>query len=232
MKTRKMIALQTPMLAAVMTFGLQSAFAAENVSTSSGTEEKKTKESNLSQFWQDDGKSYNLAVEIGASYKKQKEDELELSSGSFLVESKDALLLHLPMSTWKLKPKSMILVRVSPEAERLYCLLDSASANCEGKSITLHLGEEILIVNHMPKPEEISGEFDIGVRQLRAFDLTETRKVASMEFSIVQAMEREPLLSQISHSKHAHDRALKSRLLKAAAVLNYVTSRHGPYTGY
>jgi hypothetical protein len=186
----------------------------------------------LSQFWQDNSKGYNLAVEIGAKYKKEGESELELHSGSFLVESKDTVILRLPMSTWKLKPKSMLLVRVAPEAERLYCLLDQASATCEGKNIPLRLGEEVLISTHIPKPEEVAGEFDVGVRLPRAFDLSENRKVSSMEFSIVQAMEREPLLSQISHSKHAHDKALKLRLLKAAAVLNYVTSRHGPYVGY
>lgn len=199
-------------------------------------EEEKKKasaaEKNLSQFWQDNAQGYNLAVEIGANFKKQTESELELNSGSFLVESKNTVTLHLPMSTWKLKPKSMLLVRVSPDSERLYCLLDAASATCEGKAISLGLGEEVLISTRIPKPEELAGEFDVGVRLPRAFDISDNRKVASMEFSIVQAMEREPLLSQISHSKHAHDKALKARLLKAAAVLNFVTSRHGAYMGY
>lgn len=194
--------------------------------------EKHKEEGELSKFWQDNGKRFNLAVEVSAKYKKQSETELVLHSGSFLVESKDTLTLHLPMSSWKLKPKSMLLVRVSPDSERLFCLLNSANASCEGKDIPLRLGEEVLISTRIPKPEEMAGEFDVGVRLPRAFDLTENRKVSSMEFSIVQAMEREPLLSQISHSKHSHDRALKTRLLKAAAVLNMVTSRHGPYMGY
>lgn len=216
----------------LLSFILMAQLAAPVSSQSAEERPKVDKQEKLSQFWQEHGSHFNLAIELGAGFKKVSDHSLELNSGTFLVESKGHLSVQLPLSSWELPSKTMVLIRVSPGSERLYCLLESATAVSHKHNIAIRCGEEVLITKHMPAPHELTGEFDVGVRQLRATDLAEDRKVATMEFSIVQAMEREPLLSQISHSKHSHDKALRERLLKAAAVLNYVTSRHGPYTGY
>lgn len=197
---------------------------------SSSEEPKKSKsKSKLSEFWSEDEKNFNLAVENGSEFTKISEEMLILKSGTFLVESEGAMTLALPMSKIQLRPKTILLVRVTPGSERLYCLLDAAVLTTETKSFNLQCGEEVLLTNHRPTPAEITGEFDVWVRQGRGEDISDDRKLAVMEFSIIQAMEREPLLSQVSHSRHGHDRSLREKLLKAVAVLNFVTTRHGQY---
>lgn len=191
--------------------------------------EKPKNKSKLSEYWTDDEKNFNLAVENGSEFTKVSDDVLQLKSGTFLVESEGAVTLRLPMSELQLKPKTIILARVSKNSERFYCLLDEGVLTISGKAFLIHCGEECLLSDHNPRPNEITGEYDVWVRQGIGSDISDDRKLAMMEFSIIQAMEREPLLRQVSHSKHGHDRALRDRLLKAVAVLNFVTNRHGQY---
>lgn len=189
------------------------------------------KKSSLSEYWQEDGKKYNLACENGSSFKKVEEDTLELNSGTFLVEAEGALKLKLPLLTLDMRPRSMVLIRNTPGRNRIYGLLETASAVCDKHEVPLHCGEELLFSDHMPTPNELTGEFDVGVRKLVAVEISEFRKVATMEYSMLQAMTREPLLMQISHSRHSHDKFLKDKVLKSAASIEFATSRHGPYQG-
>ncbi len=186
----------------------------------------------LSKYWEEDGKNYNLACEIGSRFNKISETELELLQGVFLIESESDCKIRLRMSEVELPEKSMILVRQAPGEERVYCLLENATVRCLDRQISLRYGEEYLLVDHKPRADELAGDYEVGIRQLRAFDLSDMRKLMVMEFSLIQAMEREPLLTQIVHSKHRHDCALRNRLLKLAAILNQVTNQHGPYLGY
>ena len=195
-------------------------------------EEEKEKKSSLSQYWTEDSEHFNLACENGSVFEKSGKDTLLLKSGTFLIESEKEMNLQMAKSTVQLKPKSILLVRVSPDTERFYCLLQSAALQVGTHALTIQVGEEVFLADHNPKPAELTGEFDVGVRQLKGFDLAADRKLATMEFSILQAMEREPLLVQISHSRHSHDSSLRAKLMKAAAVLNVVTNRHGPYAGF
>lgn len=187
--------------------------------------------SNLSQHWQEDDKHYNLACEIDSKFTKTGERILTLESGTFLIEGEAALSLKTPMSTIHLRPGSMVLVRVQQGRERIYVLLETAHVNCQHRTIPLRYGEECLLTDHAPFRGELAGESDVGLRQLRVHDLKDNYKFITMEYSLVQAMEREPLLAQIVHSDHNHDKFLRTKLLKAAAVLNMVTSRHGQYAG-
>ncbi len=193
---------------------------------SSDVEKSKSK---LSEFWTDDEKDFNLAIENGSEFSKVSDDVLQLKKGSFLVESEGAVSLRLPMSELQLKPKTIILVRITNNSERFFCLLDEAVLTVSGKSFIIHCGEESLLSDHNPRPSELTGENEVWVRQGIGTDIADDRKLAMMEFSIIQAMEREPLLYQVSHSKHGHDRALRDKLLKAVAVLNFVTNKHGQY---
>jgi len=197
----------------------------------SGNSEKKPV-SRLSQYWQENGKTYNLALEQGSAFEKITESELKFKIGTFLIESQGEIYLQLPSAVLHMRPRSMALVRVKPGIERVFCLLASATVKSQQRSIPVACGEEVLISDHMFKPLDITGEYHVGVRGLRVYDLDDNCRIASMEFSILQAMENEPLLNQITHSKHSHDRILKDKLLKSVAVLKYVTNRHGPYIPY
>lgn len=200
--------------------------------TAACKEEAEKSKQQLSQFWKEDGKRYNLATSIDATFNKVSDEKLVFGVGTFLVESEHDLTIQLPMAKLQLVPKSMALIRIQPGSERIFCLLETLTVECEKRSAALRCGEEALLTDHPPDAGDLSGEFEVGVRQLRAYELSQTRKLSTMEFSLIQTMEREPLLSQITHSKHKHDRFLRDKLIKAAAVLNYVTNRHGPYQDY
>lgn len=186
---------------------------------------------NLSQHWQEDDKDYNLACDTSAKFVKTGDRIITLESGTFLIECEAAITLKTPMSTIHLKPDAMVLLRVQEGRERTYVLLESAHINSQHHSMALRCGEECLLTDHPPYRGELAGESDVGLRQLRVHDLKENHKLITMEYSLVQAMEREPLLNQIIHSEHNHDKTLRDKLLKAAAVINMVTGRHGQYAG-
>ncbi len=186
---------------------------------------------NLSQHWQEDDKDYNLASEIGSKFTKTGDRIITLESGTFLIECESAITLKTPMSTIHLKPDAIILVRVQEGRERTYVLLETAHINSQHHTMALRCGEECVLTDHPPFRGELAGESDVGLRQLRVHDLKENHKLITMEYSLVQAMEREPLLNQIIHSEHSHDKTLRDKLLKAAAVINMVTGRHGQYAG-
>ncbi|MBX9687451.1 MAG: hypothetical protein K2X27_12160 [Candidatus Obscuribacterales bacterium] len=197
----------------------------------SAEKEEKKNSKNLSDYWQETGKDFNLARESDSVMQKISENELELMHGTFLIESQGDLTLKLPMAQVQMPGQAMLLLRVNPGNERFYCLLENANVISEKSNLPLRCGEEFVLLDRYPRPNDLTGEFNVGIRQLKPHDLGENRKGASMEFSIVQAMDREPLLHHVAHSKHSHDKFLRSKLLKAAAVLNIVTSKHGPYSG-
>lgn len=204
----------------------------DSLSIAPGAEPRASlKDFNLSQHWLEDDKYYNLASDIGAKFTKTGERILTLESGTFLIECEAPLSLKTPMSTLHLRSGSMVLVRVQEGKERVYVLLETAHISCQHRTLSLRCGEECLATDHAPFRGELSGESDVGLRQLRVHDLKDTHKLITMEYSLVQAMEREALLNQIVHSEHNHDKFLREKLLKAAAVLNMVTSRHGQYAG-
>jgi hypothetical protein len=198
-----------------------------HASSSEGSKE----ESGLSEYWQEDGKKYNLACENGSKLEKISESELSLKNGSFLIESEGNITLTTPEATLHLKPRAMVLVRIQAGSERFCCMLENVTVDCRKRSMSLLYGEEVLLADHKVNGEELRGDYSVGVRRPTIIDLSDQWRLARMEFSLLQAVEREPLLVQISHSKHSHDKFLRDKLLKSAAILNMFTTGHGQYIG-
>ncbi len=198
-------------------------FSSAALSASSEAEKERGK---LSDYWQEAGKHFNLACENGSDFKALSDKILDLKIGTFLIESQGGLELKLPQSVIDMPGKAMILVRIERDgSERVYCLFESVAVSSAKREIQLRCGDEVLLSDHVPKGHELVGEYEVMVRQLRSTALTEKLQVTTMEFSIVQAMLREPLLNHVSHSDHPHDRVLKSRLLKSAAIFQMFPSR-------
>ncbi len=194
-------------------------------SAASASSEPDNDKQRLSDYWQEAGKHFNLACEKGSEFKQINQKTLDLKTGTFLIESQGGLELQLPWSVMSMPGKSMVLIRISKDgSERIYCLVDSVNVACEKRSISMRCGDELLLTDHNPQ-RELGGEYAVMVRQLRISSLADKIQAATMEFSIVQAMMREPLLNQISHSTHPHDRVLRTRLLKAAAIFQMFPSR-------
>lgn len=187
-------------------------------------------ERDLSSGWVSSTKAYNLAAPPDAKFKELESTRLELESGTILIEALKPTTVVTPMSEFQLKPKSLVLIRVCNGTDRALALLENAAVTTNKRSTEVRFGEQVLVTERAPGPAEMVGEERIGIRQIRQHPLGHDRYISIMEFSLVQATERIPIVSQVIHSGHAHDKALKQRLLKAAAVLNMVTSRHGGYS--
>lgn len=187
-------------------------------------------ERELSAGWTSSTKSYNLAAPADAKFKEVSPARLELESGTVLIEALKPTTVVTPLSELELKPKSLVLVRASHGADRALALLENAEVTASKRSTEVRFGEQVLVTERAPSHAELVGEEQIGIRQIRQHPIGNDRYISIMEFSLVQATERIPIVSKVIHSGHAHDKALKQRLLKAAAVLNMVTSRHGGYS--
>lgn len=154
----------------------------------------------------------------------------EITSGNALVEPKDTTVVKTPNAIAHLKKKSLLFVRVDKFGDHLFCLLEPVTVLVGKHSTTLQSGEEIIITDQDAKMRGAVSEDDIGRRRMRITQLPEGKTLALTEFSLVHVMEREPVIYKFVHSDDRQSKPLRERLIKMAAVLNVVTSRHGPYT--
>jgi len=129
-----------------------------------------------------------------------------------------------------MKKRALAFFRVKPDMERCFDFLENVTVHYDKHTFALRPGEEAILAKKEPSYADILVDDDIGRRRVRLHKLSHDKGIALTEFSLVQAIEREPLIFPLVHSKDTKDKALKNRLLKMAAVLNMVTSRHGHYS--
>ncbi len=180
--------------------------------------------------WKERSSELKIAVCQGAQYKRAG-TVVELSEGSMLLEAVKPAVIKTPLSLLEVRCRGLVFVRVSTGAERIFVFLESARLICGKHFVGLGSGEEAYVADHEPQVREILVDDAIGRRRARVVKLGEGKGLAMSEFSMVQAMEREPVIYQVIHSGDPQDLALRDKLVKTAAVLNYVTSRHGQYSG-
>jgi hypothetical protein len=185
----------------------------------------------LSPGWTASTKNYNLAQAEGTHFKEHSESKLELAEGELFLEALKPVVIVTPLAEYHLKAKSLCYLHVKKGNERILALLEGATVVSHKRSTEVRFGEEAVLTEHSPSHNDVVGEHGIGIRQLRTHPISSNRHLSIAEFSLIQATERVPLMSKIIHSGHAHDKAIKTKLIKCAAVLNMVTSRHGGYAG-
>lgn len=185
----------------------------------------------LSKGWLTGTKAYNLAGTSDARFTEPSEGRIELESGSVFIEGLKTTTVVTPLAEYTIKPRSLVYLHVTKGAERALAMLENLSITTAKRSTELRFGEAALVTEHQPSHSELMGEEQLGIRQLRAHQISPDRHIAIAEYSLIQATERIPIVSEVIHSGHPHDKTLKAKILKAAAVLNMVTARHGYYSG-
>lgn len=101
--------------------------------------------------------------------------------------------------------------------------------HAEGRRIPLAPGQEVLITDHRPKEEETSPDDSIGRRQIETVRM-DRLSVTLSEFSIVSMMRSCPSLAALRRSDcSAEHRRLRDAMLRTAAAVHIVTSKHGRY---
>lgn len=180
------------------------------------------------QGWTFSNEYFRAAVSERTKYKPEG-SHLTVSAGEVLVEPTETMAIHSPHAETHASKKSLVYERLDKNADHVFVLLGRANVHVGRHSTSLKSGDEVVVSPQEPTTNDIVGD-EIGRRRLRLVKASNGFTVASTEFSLVHAIEREPLLYSLVHSNSAASKAIKMRLIKMAAVLNFVTSRHGPYT--
>lgn len=184
-------------------------------------------------FWTEGGHEFRYRAAAGADLKAAGKNRLEISSGKLLLESTGPCVVATPIADIFIKRKALVLIRASQNASRCLVLWDSdlgaVTVVCQKRHVRLGPGDEALVTDHEPKGSEVM-EDDIGRRRIKVHVLGSGKAFTTAEFSLLQALDRDPLLHEMFKSPDDRDRILKEKIIKIAAVLNMVTGRHGFYT--
>ncbi len=179
--------------------------------------------------WQNVNEYRRLSASDDARYEEKKGQE-ELQLGGLMIENLDDCTIKTGLSLVEPRRKSLVFVRRKPTCDHVFVLLGNTAVQVGAHVTQLNAGEELIVVGHDCKdPSEIFGDDSIGRRRLKMVTIPSGQTIGVAEFSLVQAMEREPVLYRLLHSTDNHDKALKERLLKTAAILHFVTGNHGQY---
>jgi hypothetical protein len=178
--------------------------------------------------WQSIDSHRKLTMSEGCQI-TQKPDECLVEDGDVMVDCKGgyAIKSHLAEVNGR---GALLFIRVTQSSQHVYVLYGDATVQVGRRNTRLHAGEEAVVADSAFDAGERMRQDLIGRRRLRMVQVDETKALSVSEFSIVQAVEKEPAISRLFHSTDPRDKAAKEQLLKTAAVLNFVTGTHGPYT--
>ncbi len=180
--------------------------------------------------WRDQVGAVRLAATPDCLYRKKGSGEIELLDGTLLIDAAEPVIISSPLSRIQFEKGTLAVLRVRNGAEHVMQLLQSSNVLYGRHAGKLSCGDEGFIADHAPEVREILFEDGIGRRRVRTDELSNGLHLTITEFSLVQAMEREPLLYSFLHSGDKRDKALKDKLIKMAAILGVATARHGQYS--
>lgn len=169
----------------------------------------------------------------GSEIKQLDQDTIEIERGEVVIEPNHTITVSTPLAKTQILHKSAVLFRVKRGSERCMVLWDngpdSVTVVCHQHKLKLGPGKEVLITDHDPNYREITESDDIGRRRIKMHQVGSHQHIVTAEFYLLHALQRDPLLYDVAHSKDRHDQALREHILKTAAVLNMVTHGHGFY---
>ena len=181
--------------------------------------------------WQHHRGDFHFRSTPGSQYSLSGKDAIRLAAGSLLIDSHRPITVSTPMATTIVRSGTLLLVRVQAGNDRILIVHDNnhgkAKLVCEKFFIRLAPGEDALVTDHEPAYREIVGHDEIGRRRVKVHNIHGDSHVTTSEYSILQALERDPLLYELCRSRHRRDRTLKGKIIKTAAILSQVTSDHG-----
>jgi len=101
-----------------------------------------------------------------------------------------------------------------------------------GERITLRMGEQVVITSSASDLVDINPTAGITVRNEKERKLADGVRAITCEFSLASAISNLHALRRLAHSPDRHDRAVFTKFLKNAAVLQTMTAGKGPYKAY
>lgn len=184
--------------------------------------------------WQYGKHSFRFRPTPGSEYRLKSHDVLEITAGEILVEPTRQAVIVTPHAETYVKRRAVMLFRVQAGSTRCMVLWDAGSGSVSVVRNRHHArlgpGDEALVCDHDPNPREIYEADEVGRRRIKVHEVGAGSAITTAEFSLLQALERIPLLYEVFRSPDAPDKAIKEKILKTAAVLNMVTYGHGTYS--
>jgi hypothetical protein len=178
--------------------------------------------------------SFVLRASEDAKFKLTNSTTLEFNYGEMVVEALRPCDVVTPMGHLHLKNHAVVLVQVVTGFNRFFSICDNGDSDTElyidHFRHNIAPGTAAFVSDHPPRYGEIVGRDDIARRRVRLHNLPGGIIVTTLEFSLLQAVQRNELLTHAINSPDTDMKDLKERVVKTCAVLNMVTSRHGTYS--
>ncbi|MBY0357277.1 MAG: hypothetical protein K2W82_04680 [Candidatus Obscuribacterales bacterium] len=171
---------------------------------------------------------------FGDSEADIKDSTIHLKSGEILIAAKGNTRLLYDKHLFALKPKSLTLAKVDAQGTvHLFQLSDAAAKSlsaCFGqRSINISCGQELCFDTNRDNIVSSMKVDRIPRRNISYHDIPDYGTVSNSEFSLVSLLQTNKLLADLLHSQQSEDKQVCNNLLKMAAALYMVTSKHGPF---
>lgn len=133
-----------------------------------------------------------------------------------------------------LKPISVTPVKVTPSGTvHIIQLADAAakslSAYLGNSSVAISCGQELCLdVAHENIAAAMKSD-NVARRSISHHDIPGVGAISHAEFSLVSLLQSNKLLSDLMASTLPEDKKIGNNLLKVAAALHMITSKHGPF---
>lgn len=98
-----------------------------------------------------------------------------------------------------------------------------------GKKVALAIGQEILVADHRPEKSDALPDDGVGRRNVVAHAIDEKFTAVLSDFSIPSMIVANPHLLALRMPVTSEEKKVSDQLIKMSAVLQQVTSKHGPY---
>jgi hypothetical protein len=187
----------------------------------------------LSSAWQGSG-NYKYKSGLQSNVQELSANTVKIVSGDVVLEVMKPTTVELPLSKAFIARKALVLFKLEDGVEKVMVIWDDGFKTVNlvfgNRKLKLGPGDEAVATGFEPRYRQILEQDDIGHRRVRMHHLGHKNYVTTAEFSLLQALETNPLLSEITRSSDPHDRLIKERIIKTAAVLSFVTRHHGTYS--
>ncbi|MBX9567962.1 MAG: hypothetical protein K2X77_03665 [Candidatus Obscuribacterales bacterium] len=160
---------------------------------------------------------------------------LHLQEGEILVHAPKKTVIKAGASHIEVKAGSMATVTVRDGMVKVRNLFEnkrtSITAAVAGKRhIGVQIGQELIIgPKGIPLSRALSDD-PVGRRRLTSIDLATGHTCISSEVSLSSLLQNSPVLAHLIRSAENEDRALATRVMKAAVCVSIVTQGHGNYS--
>ncbi len=182
--------------------------------------------------WQNGSKHFRYKASADAKIVEADASRLHITSGDVLLEALRDCTISTPLADVAVPHKSLLYFKTRHGLEHVFVLLADGPGSIKvisaKHSIALGPGQEAALTDFFPKFQHLVGD-DVGRRRTIAHPLGDDKYIVTSEFNVLHTFETLPIMMQINQSKDPLDTALKEKIIKTAAVLEYVEKAHGAY---